>query len=72
MDTLKVMGQRLKELRNEKRRYQRELGELLDISTRHYQKIERGEVNISVLALCSLADYFEVSVDYLLGRTDER
>lgn len=72
MDTLKIMGQRLKKLREENRRYQREMGELLTVSTRHYQKIERGEVNISALALCSLADYFGVSVDYLLGRTDHR
>lgn len=72
MENLKILGERLKELRNERRRYQREMGELLDVTLRHYQKIEKGEVNISALTLCILADYFGVTTDYLLGRSDER
>lgn len=55
MEILSIMGQRLKELRKEKRAYQREMAELLDITLRHYQKIENGEVNISALTLCDLA-----------------
>ena len=72
MECLAIMGQRIKELRKERRIYQREMGEFLGITLRHYQKIEKGEVNIPSLTLCTLADYFGVSADYLLGRTEER
>ena len=72
MERLVLMGQRLKELRKEKRIYQREMGEFLGITLQHYQKMEKGEVNIPSLTLCALADYFGVSADYLLGRSDER
>ena len=34
--------------------------------------IEKGKINSPSLTLCTLADYFEVSTDYLLGRSDER
>ena len=72
MDTLQIMGARLKTLRKERRIYQREMGELLGVTLGHYQKIEHGDVNIPVLTLCTLAGYFEVSADYLLGLTEER
>ncbi len=63
---------RLKALRKEKRLTQRQMAELLACTERHYQKIEYGEVNLPTLDLMLLADYFEVSADYLLGRTDRR
>ena len=72
MERLKILGMRLKDLREERRIYQREMGELLGITLQHYQRIEYGKINISPVTLCTLADYFEVSTDYLLGRTDER
>jgi len=72
MEILSIFGTRLKALRKERRIYQREMGELLKVTLRHYQKIEKGEINISALTLCTLADYFGVSVDYLLGRSDQR
>ena len=72
MDTLKIFGQRLRELRIERKLSQRELGELLGKTLRHYQKIEYGEVNVPTLTLCVLADFYGVSLDYLVGRTDQR
>jgi len=72
METLKIMGTRLKDLRNERRLYQREMGELIGVTQRHYQKIEKGEINISVLTLRALAGYFDVSTDYLLGLSEDR
>lgn len=63
---------RLKELRKERGLKQRELAEFLGVILRHYQKIEAGEINIPTLTLIALADYFGVSVDYLLGRNDRR
>ena len=72
MEILKIMGNRVKELRKEKRLRQTEVAELLEITPQHYQKIEYGKVNISALTLCTLADYFGVTTDYLLGRSEER
>ncbi len=46
------------------------MAELLELTTRHYQQIEYGKVNIPTLTLIFLADYFDVSLDYLVGRTD--
>ena len=65
-------SERVKLLRKEKKLKQKDMAVILECTESHYQKIEYGKVNISARTLCSLADYFGVSVDYLLGRTDER
>jgi len=67
---IEIMGTRLKELRNKKGVTQRSMAMLLGVTDRHYQAVEFGSVNIPSLTLKTLADYFEVSADYLLGRTD--
>ena len=67
---LEVFGMRLKELRKQKRATQLEMAELLGCTDRHYQRMEYGKVNISILTLIHLADYFGVSTDYLLGREE--
>lgn len=63
---------RIKTLRKERRLKQTDMAELLDCTANHYQQIEYGHVNIPSLMLETLADYFGVSTDYLLGRTDIR
>ena len=45
---------------------------LLECTERHYQKIERGEINLPSLDVIFLANYFGVSTDYLLGLSDHR
>ena len=64
-------AQRLKKLRKDKKKKQSEMAELLGCTTSHYQKIEYGEINISCISLMILADYFGVTTDYLLGRSEE-
>ena len=66
------LSSKLKELRKEKKLKQREMAALLECTDRHYQKIERGEINLPSLDVIFLADYFGVSTDYLLGLTDCR
>lgn len=63
---------RLKELRAEKNVKQTDMAEFLGCTENHYQQIEYGHVNIPALTLEALADYFDVSTDYLLGRSDDR
>lgn len=65
-------SERIKALRKEKGLTQIDMAELLNCKDRHYQRIEYGQVNIPSLTLAFLADYFEVSADYLLGRSDDR
>ena len=67
-----VFSARLRALRKEKKATQEYLARLLEVTTNHYQKIEYGQVNISVTTLDALADYFGVTADYLLGRTEEQ
>ena len=72
METLEQLGERLRQLRKENQRLQRDMAEFLNITEVHYRRIEAGRVNIPTLTLCALADYFGVSTDYLLGRSDQR
>ena len=68
---MKILGQRLKDLRKQKKVGQKEVAELLGVSLRSYQFYESGEYDPSLPNLVVLADYFQVSTDYLLGRSDE-
>ena len=67
-----IFSERIKELRRGKNLKQKDMAELLHCTDRHYQRIEYGEVNLPSLDLLFLADYFGVSADYLLGRTERR
>ena len=69
---MEPFGTRLKELRKERHIKQVEMAKFLDCTDRHYQRMEYGEVNVPSLTLCALADYFGVTADYLLGRSDRR
>ena len=68
---LEVFTVRLKALREEKGIKQVEMAVFLGCSMRNYQRIEHGEVNVPATTLMTLADYFSVSTDYLLGRSEE-
>lgn len=69
---MEIFAQRLKELRKSRRMYQKEMAEYLGISVRGYQCYEGGHNYPDVKGLIALADFFGVSTDYLLGRTDRR
>lgn len=61
---------RIRDLREDRDLTQRELGELLSCSQRVYSNYERGDIDIPTATLVKLADFYKVSVDYLLNRTD--
>nr|WP_300168285.1 helix-turn-helix transcriptional regulator [uncultured Flavonifractor sp.] len=65
---MEPFGKRLKELRKQKHKTQVEMAQLLDCTDRHYQRMEYGYINVPSLTLIKLADYFQVTTDYLLGR----
>ena len=61
---------RLKDLREDHDLMQKEVAAILDIQQTVYSRYERGFQTIPVEHLLKLADYYNVSIDYLLGRTD--
>lgn len=61
---------RLSELRKAKNLKQSDVADLLKITTRHYQEVEYGKINLSMTMLIKLANFYDVSIDYLVGRTD--
>lgn len=63
---------RLKELREDKDLYQKDIADYLKIDQSNYSKYELEKVNIPIEYLRLLADYYNTSVDYILYRTDER
>ena len=63
-------GVKLKELRIEKGLSQRKLGELLGVCNQTVSFWETGSREPDLDALVKIADFFEVSVDFLLNRED--
>ncbi len=64
--------QRLKDLREDKDMKQAEIAEILFTSQTVYSRYERGARTIPVEHLLILADFYDVSVDYILGRTNNK
>lgn len=63
---------RMKELRKERKMIQQELADAFSVRVRTYQGYEYGESYPDVAGLIAIADYFDVSLDYLVGRSDVR
>lgn len=63
---------RLKELREDKDLYQKDLANFLKIDQSNYSKYELEKINIPIDTLKKLADFYNTSTDYLLYRTDNR
>lgn len=60
---------RLRDLREDHDISQKQIAALLSVHQTTYSDYELGKLNIPVSALHILADYYSVSIDYLLGRT---
>lgn len=61
---------RIRNLREDKDMTQAQMGRILSCSQRVYSNYERGDIDIPTKTLIRIADYHKVSVDYLLGRTN--
>ncbi len=62
---------RIKELRTQRKITQEELGKIINVQKAAVSKYELGRAVPSTDVLTKLANYFNVTTDYLLGRTDE-
>ena len=66
------MELRLRDLREDRDLTQKVLADYLGVHQTTYSDYERGKLNIPLEALSKLADFYRTSIDYLLGRTDQR
>ena len=64
--------QRLKEIRQDRDLYQSDIAKVLNITQSQYSLYENGIRLIPIDKLAILAKYYNTSVDYLIGLTDER
>ena len=67
-----IFGQRLLSLRKQTGASQEDLGNLLGVTKTQISDLEHGKTTTTLARLCLLCDYFNVSADYLLGRTDNK
>jgi repressor LexA len=65
-----MIGEILRVLRDEKGLTLKQMGEILGVSHMTYQRYEKNDTDVSTDMLVKLADFYGVSADYLLGRTD--
>ena len=68
--SMQVFGERLKELRNLKGITQKQLAQLMNVSGNTIHSWERDKQEPSMSSLLFLSEYFEVSLDYLFGKSD--
>lgn len=61
---------RIRNLREDKDLTQTQMGLILHCSQRVYSNYERGDIDIPTATLIAIADFHDVSVDYLLERTN--
>lgn len=67
-----ILQERLRTLRKELGETQVQVAQAIGVTDRQYQRFETG-VNLPGFEnLCALADHFNVTLDYLAGRTDQR
>ncbi len=67
-----MLYRRIRDLREDKDLTQKQMGEILSCSQRVYSNYERGELDIPTEILIKLADFHNVTTDYILNRTNKK
>lgn len=60
---------RVRDLREDHDKTQKEIADVLNVQLTVYQRYERGERELPLWAAIKLADYYNVTLDYLVERT---
>ena len=68
---MSAFSEKLKDLRSEHKITQAQLAAAIGVTDRACRRYESGENEPTLSVLQSMADYFNVSVDYLIGRSDD-
>lgn len=58
----------IRNLREDNDKKQQELADYLNVKQTTYSKYELGKINIPIEVFIKLADYYDVSIDYIVGR----
>ncbi len=66
------MYPRIRDLREDRDMTQTEIAKILHCSQRVYSNYERGDIDIPTDILIKIANFHNVSIDYLLGRTNNK
>lgn len=69
---MKLYLKRLKDLREDKDLKQTDIAKILNTTQQQYSKYEIGKRDLPILFLDILATYYNVSTDYILGRTNKK
>ena len=62
---------RIKDLREDNDKFQKDIAQLLGISQQYYSEYEKGNRTIPINHLITLAKYYATSIDYLVGLSDD-
>ena len=65
------MRLRIRDMREDNDLTQKQISEILNCDQSLYSKYERGEREIPLVLVIKLADYYNTSIDYLVGRSDK-
>ena len=68
---MKTLATQFKKIRTEKHLTQKQVADGINVTEQAYQRYEYGRTVPSALVLVALADYLDVSLDYLVGRSDD-
>ena len=71
MFDIKIFGERLRAAREQKGISQKSVAELLGVTRTQISDIENGKTGTSMARLVTLAEFYHVSTDYILGITDD-
>lgn len=66
------MFNRIKDLREDKDLFQKDLANVLNVTQAQYSRIETNENQLSYDGLIKLANFYNTSIDYILGITNEK
>ena len=64
--------QRMRDCREDKDLRQKDIAQIIEDTQQHYQQYESGKVEIPLHVLIVLAKYYNVSLDYLAGLTNDK
>ena len=67
-----MIFQRIRDLREDSDLTQEQVAEMLGVKQTTYSKYELGKILVPIDILIRLADFYQVSLDYLVGRSDHR
>lgn len=67
-----MIFENIKNLREDSDKKQQELADYLNVKQTTYSKYELGKINIPIEVFMKLADYYNVNIDYLVGRTNTK